>query len=230
MVEHVRRRAKLARTVDEVIVATCDQEIADIVRAAGGTVVLTADTHKRCTTRVEEASRGLTADIVVIVQGDEPLIVPEAIDAAVAPLLLEPTTACTNVLTRLGRDDRGDVSVVKAALDQHGRVLFLTRAAIPHEVEPTETPVYRQTGLMAFTRSALARYADLPETPLERAESVDMLRFIEHGVPVMGVVFDFSSIGIDYPEHIAVAERILLEDEGQRALHERIRTGPLSPA
>ena len=222
LVEHVRRRASLVDGIDEVIVATCDKSIAEVVRAAGGSAVMTADTHERCTTRVEEAVRGRDGLIVVIVQGDEPLLSLEAMRAVVAPLQ-DPAVGCTNVLAPIeSDDDLANADVVKAVLDQQGDLLYLTRASVPHFIHRGSVPVYRQTGLMAMRSDVLRRFVDLPETPLERAESVDMLRLLEHGVRVRGVPLPYRSYGVDRPRDVDIVERILRDDPEQAALYRRI--------
>lgn len=188
MVEHVRRRALLAADIAEVVVATCDTTIFDAVRAMGGAAVMTADTHERCTDRVEEAMRSLDGDIVVMVQGDEPLLVPEAVERVARPLRDRPDVVCTNLLSPLESErDLSNPNIVKAACAQDGRVLFFSRAPIPFYRARVACPIYRQTGIMAFRTELLRRYATLPETPFERAESVDMLRLLEHGVAIHGV-------------------------------------------
>jgi 3-deoxy-manno-octulosonate cytidylyltransferase (CMP-KDO synthetase) len=225
MVEHVRRRASLAEAgVDDVIVATCDASIRDAVEAAGGRAVMTADTHERCTERIEEASRSIDADIIVMVQGDEPLLLPEAVRQIAAPLVADPSVVCTNLLSPLESDgDRGNPDIVKAACAQTGDILYFSRAAIPLFRSRVEVPVYRQTGIMAFRSDLLRRYARLPETPLERAESVDMFRLIEHGIPIRGVVVDYRTVGVDRPGDVAGVERLLQTDQRQRALYERTK-------
>lgn len=223
MVEHVRRRALLSKVVDEVAVATCDRAIAQVVEVAGGKAVMTSDKHERCTTRVEEAMGSLWGDIVAIVQGDEPLLRPDAVDAVVAPLLRDASVQCTNLLSPLGGDmDGRDVGVVKAACDQRGNVLFFSRAPIPHFRFPGPAPVYRQTGIMAFRAPFLRAYTALPETPFERAESVDMLRLLEHGHRIVGVPVDYTTLGVDYPKDVPIAEAALRNDPLQRALHAQI--------
>lgn len=221
MVEHVWRRAQLVQIVDRVVVATCDQEIADAVRAAGGEAVMTSDTHERCTERVEEAMRHIDGDVVVIVQGDEPLLTPDSISAAVGPVLAGGVT-CANVLNPIrSPEDYLDPNVVKAVCDQRGDLLFLTRAPVPHYMHEVQCPVYRQTGLMAMTIDVLRRFVALPPSPFERAESIDMLRLLEHGEPVRGVPRPDVSIGVDRPADIAAAEGILRTDRVQAALYER---------
>lgn len=225
MVEHVRRRASLpAAGVDEVIVATCDASIRDAVIAAGGKAVMTADSHERCTERIEEAARGIDADIIVMVQGDEPLLLPEAVRQIAAPLVADSAVVCTNLLSPLeSDDDRMNPDIVKAACALNGDVLYFSRAAIPMFRSRVEVPVYRQTGIMAFRADMLRRYASLAETPLERAESVDMFRLIEHGYRIRGVLVGYRTIGVDRPEDVAGVERLLQEDATQRTLLEQTR-------
>jgi 3-deoxy-manno-octulosonate cytidylyltransferase (CMP-KDO synthetase) len=225
MVEHVRRRAALEEAgVDEVIVATCDVSIRDAVLAAGGRAIMTADTHERCTDRIEEAARGLAADVVVMVQGDEPLLLPEAVGQIAAPLIRDPSVVCTNLLSPLeSAEDRNNPDIVKAACAVNGDILFLSRAPIPLFRSTVEVPVFRQTGIMAFRADLLRRYASLPETPLERAESVDMLRLLEHGIPIRGVRVDYRTVGVDRPEDVSSVERLLRDDRRQWELFERTR-------
>ena len=225
MVEHVRRRASLPEAgVDEVIVATCDASIRDAIAAAGGTAVMTADTHERCTERIEEAARGIDAGIIVMVQGDEPLLLPQAVRQVAAPLVADPNVVCTNLLSPLeSEEDRRNPDIVKAACALNGDVLYFSRAPIPLFRSRVDVPVYRQTGIMAFRADLLRAYASLPETPLERAESVDMFRLIEHGYPIRGVLVDYRTVGVDRPDDVAGVERLLQEDPIQRALVEQTR-------
>lgn len=222
MVEHVRRRALLATAVNDVVVATCDTSIFDAVVAAGGRAVMTADTHERCTDRVEEAMRSLPGDIVVMVQGDEPLLVPDAVDRVSAPLRDRPDVVCTNLLSPLESDaDLTNPNIVKAVCAQDGHILFFSRSPIPSYRERVTCPVYRQTGIMAFRADLLRRYSALPETPFERAESVDMLRLLEHGLPIHGVVVDYPTVGVDRPEDVPAVEQWLQNNPLQRALYQQ---------
>ncbi|HXH34342.1 MAG TPA: hypothetical protein VNJ54_08015, partial [Plantibacter sp.] len=220
-----RRRASLREAgVDEVIVATCDVSIRDAVVAAGGTAVMTADTHERCTDRIEEAARGLDAGIIVMVQGDEPLLLPDAVRQIAAPLVADPSVVCTNLLSPLeSEEDRRNPDIVKAACAVNGDVMYFSRASIPLFRSAVEVPVYRQTGIMAFRADLLRRYATLGETPLERAESVDMFRLLEHGIPIRGVHVGYRTVGVDRPEDVPGVERLLREDGIQSALVARTR-------
>lgn len=226
MVEHVRRRAALAAEVGQVVVATCDAAIFEAVTRFGGRAVMTADRHERCTDRVEEAMRHLDGDIVVMVQGDEPLLVPDAVTRVAKPLLERSDVVCTNLLSPLENDgDLANPNIVKAACEQDGRVLFLSRAPIPCYRKRVECPIYRQTGIMAFRTDLLRRYSRLPETPFERAESIDMLRLLEHGISIHGVVVDYPTIGVDRPEDVPVIEQWLQTNAQQKALYDRTVLG-----
>lgn len=223
MVEHVRRRALLADGATRVVVATCDTSVRDAVEGHGGEAVMTADTHERCTDRVEEAMRSLSGDVVVMVQGDEPLLMPDAVSRIAQPLLERSDVVCTNLLSPLQSDaDLANPNIVKALCDQRSRVMFLSRAPVPFYRTRVGCPVYRQTGIMAFRSTLLRTYSTLAETPFERAEAIDMLRLLEHGLPIHGVVVDYPTVGVDRPADVTVVERWLRDDPTQRSLHERI--------
>ena len=225
MLEHVRRRALLAQGIDHVVVATCDASIHATVQAEGGRAVMTKDTHERCTDRVQEAMLDLPGDIVAIVQGDEPLLIPAAVEQVTQPLVDDPTLDSVSLLSPLETDaDRTNPNIVKAVCDQRGNVMFLTRAPVPHFRERFEVPIYRQTGILAFRTSFLHHYSTIPETPLEKAESVDMLRVLEHGRRILGVVVDYVTLGVDSPEDVPLVEQVLRDDPTQRALLERTLT------
>jgi 3-deoxy-manno-octulosonate cytidylyltransferase (CMP-KDO synthetase) len=233
MIEHVRRRAMLAAGIDEVVVATCDESISNAVTSAGGRAVMTADTHERCTDRVEEAMRSLRGDVVIMVQGDEPLLMPGAVEQVARPLFEDPAVVCTNLLSPLeGEADPTNPNIVKAACDQRGDLLFLSRAPIPYYRKPVVCPLYRQTGIMAFRADLLRTFSRLPETPFERAEAIDMLRLLEHGHAIRGVVVDYPTVGVDRPEDVPVIERLLRDDPVQRTLYQRVigqTSGSLRP-
>lgn len=223
MIEHVRRRALLVDGVTHVIVATCDREIKNAVEAAGGRVVMTKDTYERCTDRVEEAMSDLPGDIVAMVQGDEPLLIPDAIRQITQPLLDDLAIQCTNLLSPLeSAADYLNPNIVKAVINKQAEIMFLTRAAVPYFRQQVEVPVYRQTGIMAFRTEFLHEFTSLSETSLERAESVDMLRVLEHGRRITGVVASYVTFGVDRPADVPIAERILNEDPVQRDLFRRV--------
>jgi 3-deoxy-manno-octulosonate cytidylyltransferase (CMP-KDO synthetase) len=223
MVEHVRRRAMLAKGIDEVVVATCDQVIMDAVLEAGGMAILTSDQHERATERVAEAMRSLTGDVVVVVQGDEPLLHPDDLQLVIQPFKERQDLSAVCLLSPLdGAEDVTNPNIVKAACDQEEFVMFFTRAEIPYPQKPGTGPVFRETGIRAFWADFLQTYIDLPETPLEHIESVDMLRLLEHGYRVIGAVTQNRTIGVDHEADVGMVEDVLKTDPVQRALLERI--------
>lgn len=223
MIEHVRRRACLSRDVSDVYVATCDREIYDLVAHFGGKAILTSPSHERCTDRIEEAAKQVNADIIVNVQGDEPLLLPEVIGEVARPLAERSELPCTNLLSPLsGTGDLEDVNIVKAIVDKRKLVMSFLRWLKPY-FEPTEDyPVYRQAGISAFQKPFLHKYSTLPQTPLERVESVDMLRVVEHGYQIQGVIFAQPTLGVDRPEDIGKVEAVLRDDTAQKAYYARI--------
>ena len=223
MVEHVRRRAQLAEGMDEVVVATCDQEIMDVVIRAGGKAVMTSDKHERSSERVAEAMLSLEGDVVVVAQGDEPLLTPGALSQVAEPLLRNKEVTSVSLLSPIeGAEDYTNPNIVKAACNQQGYILYYTRAAIPFFQHPGACPIYRETGIRAFRKDFLLVYVELPETPFERVESVDMLRLLEHGHKVFGVPSEYETIGVDHPEDVPKVEEILRADRAQKAFYDQI--------
>ena len=223
LIEHVRRRALLAIESQMVVVATCDTAIKEVVEKAGGLSVMTKGTHERCTDRIEEAMEQLPGEIVVMVQGDEPLLMPSAISLVVAPLLSDLTLPIVNLLSPLeSKEDYANPNIVKAVCNLKGDVIYFTRSAIPFFREQRSVPVYRQTGIMAFRKDALNTFSKLPETSLESAESVDMLRAIEHSIRIAAVLVDYVTIGVDRPSDVGLIESAILNDGIQKELFKSI--------
>ena len=153
MVEHVRRRTELASIIDEVIVATCDQAIVEEVEKYGGKAVMTSDAHQRCTDRVAEAAATLEADIIVNVQGDEPLLYPEMFESLVSPLLEEPELVCSNMVSVIkNQNDYLSDHVVKVVSDLKKNIIYFSREPIPsmRKSVTDHFPKYKQLGLIAF--------------------------------------------------------------------------------
>lgn len=223
MIEHVRRRACLSDAIDEVVVATCDKEIMDVVQGYGGRAVMTAPTHERCTDRVMEASQYIEQDIVVIVQGDEPLFDPEILSRLVKPLQDDESIYCTNLVSLIrNKQDLEDIDNVKAVLDEEQFIMYYSRSPIPFLRVQNNCNLYRQTGISAFTKEFLRTYSQLSPTSLEIAESVDFLRILGHKYSILGVVYDGPLFGVDRPDDISVIERILKNDPVQEDLYKRI--------
>ncbi|MDA1082342.1 MAG: 3-deoxy-manno-octulosonate cytidylyltransferase [Gemmatimonadetes bacterium] len=222
MVEHVRRRAQLAHGVDSVVVATCDESIRKAVEFFGGSVVMTSDAHQRGTDRVCEAMGSLKDEVVVMVQGDEPMLIPDTISQLITPLRAAASLLTANLLSTLEASDLPNADVVKAVCDQSGNVIYLTRSPVPTFRRESVVPVHKQTGIIAFRTEFLRRMVAMPETPLEHAESVDMLRALENGVRIAGVLTPHNTIGVDRPADVALVEAALRDDPTQRALHRQV--------
>ena len=211
MIEHVARRVDAARMVDCVLVATDDDRIATAVNGFGGTAVMTRATHETGTDRLAEVAAELACDIVVNVQGDEPLITAEAIDAAVKLLIDRPADQMGTLRKRI--DDPADLttpSVVKLVVDAAGYALYFSRSPIPF-VRPGRTaPVHwRHLGLYAYRRKFLGTLASLARTPLEQAEGLEQLRALEHGYRIGTVETDAETIGVDTPEDLERVRRLV---------------------
>jgi 3-deoxy-manno-octulosonate cytidylyltransferase (CMP-KDO synthetase) len=212
MIEHVYRRAAASRAVSRVIVATDDLRIATTVTGFGGHVRLTRPDHPTGTDRLAEVAAALDCDVVVNVQGDEPLLDPRAITEAVAPFA-DPSISMTTLYRRIDTPaELTDPNVVKVVVDRAGFALYFSRAPIPHVLDPRGgwPPLYRHVGLYAYRRSALMVLASLEPTPLERAESLEQLRALEHGIRIKTVETAYDSIGVDTPQDLEQVRRLLM--------------------
>jgi 3-deoxy-manno-octulosonate cytidylyltransferase (CMP-KDO synthetase) len=204
MIEHVYRRASDARTIASVIVATDDARIADAVRAFGGNVRMTSASHQSGTDRLAEVAADLASDLIVNVQGDEPLIAPEMIDEAVAPFAAEPSLQMSTLRRRL--TDPADLenrNVTKVVVDLDGYALYFSRAPIPY-VRPGNpaAPAWIHVGLYVYRRDCLLTLAGLAPTALEQSEALEQLRALEHGIRIKAVETKHESIGVDTPEDL----------------------------
>ncbi|WP_417454752.1 3-deoxy-manno-octulosonate cytidylyltransferase [Kiloniella sp.] len=217
LIQHVWERCQLAREIDRVIVATCDQEIYDCITDAGGSAIMTADTHERCTDRVAEAIDNgkfnlKDDDLVLMVQGDEVMVNPELLDDMVR-LYKKKKSPAINLVSRLyNTEEHDDPNVVKIVTDLENRIVFLSRSPIPNRSRSSTVEMYQQTGIIAYSSSFLAEYAEIPQTPLEIAESVDMLRLIENGIPLFSVKSEVETIGVDTENDRKRAEIFLEKD------------------
>ncbi|MCR9140725.1 MAG: 3-deoxy-manno-octulosonate cytidylyltransferase [bacterium] len=215
MIEHIRRRVALNENLDQVIVATCDQEIYDVVVANGGECIMTSSAHERCTDRVAEAAVKVDADIIINVQGDEPFVNPDILDDLVKPFYDEPGILSTNLLGRIVSEEEFEtVNEVKTVINLAGNVIYFSREPIPsrRKAPAGDFEKLKQLGLIAFTKDFLLKFTALPETPLERLESVDMLRVIEHGYTIRGVITSERTVSVDTPQELDEAIRLMKDD------------------
>lgn len=223
MIEHVRRRAQQISSLDEVFVATCNPEIAKVVESFGGQVVMTSSRHERATDRVEEAVRDKDADIVVNIQGDEPMVTKESIDRIVMPLRENRDTLCTCAVYPLtDKNELSNYNIVKTVLSQSHRLLYLSRSPIPGNAFDSQTAYFKQSGFMAYRKDFLQTYQKLTPTPLEIKESCDALRILEHDYWIQGVVLEEATKGIDTPEQVKDVENAILSNPRQKLIYESI--------
>lgn len=211
MIEHVYRRASASSVVSRVIVATDDRRIATCVADFGGDVRLTRTDHLTGTDRLAEVAASLHCDVIVNVQGDEPLLDPRAITELVAPFA-DPAVSMTTLYRRiLEPADLSNPNIVKLVTDRAGFALYFSRAPIPHTRDPRGgyPPLFRHVGVYAYRRTLLLVLASLEPTPLERAESLEQLRALEHGIRIKTVETSYDSIGVDTPEDLEQVRRLL---------------------
>ena len=211
MIEHVFRRVKRCDQLDEVYVATCDNDIRDVAEGFGAPVIMTSAAHERATDRVAQAVQHIAADIIVMVQGDEPLITPEMIAASLEPLQSESSTSCVNLVHRItSQQEFADPNTIKVVADVNGNALYFSRSPIPHvNLEQSTMKIFKQVCVIPFTRECLEEFSRLPPTPLERAESIDMLRLLEHGRRVRLVETLVATHAVDTPADLKLVETMM---------------------
>ncbi|OYW05800.1 MAG: 3-deoxy-D-manno-octulosonate cytidylyltransferase [Acidobacteria bacterium 37-65-4] len=185
------------------LVATDDQRIARAVDAFGGTAVMTSDQHRTGTDRLAEVAAALSGEIIINVQGDEPLIDAGAIDACVRSLVEHPDDVMSTVRRPLGDDEADNPAVVKVVVDDHDVALYFSRASIPHVRAGNAVPArWAHLGLYGYRRAFLLALAALAPTPLEQAESLEQLRVLEHGFRIRCVKTLSTSVGVDTAEDL----------------------------
>jgi 3-deoxy-manno-octulosonate cytidylyltransferase (CMP-KDO synthetase) len=213
MIEHVYRRAAMARGVTSVLVATDDPRIARAVETFGGTVVMTRADHQSGTDRIAEVAGGVSSDILVNVQGDEPLLNPGMIEQVVSPFTADQSAVMATLGFKLDPDhDSGNPNVVKVVVDLSGHALYFTRSAVPYpRTAPASAGVYRHVGIYAYRRDFLLALSALPRTPLERTESLEQLRVLEHGYRIHVVETTHESVSVDTPDDLERVRQLVAD-------------------
>jgi 3-deoxy-manno-octulosonate cytidylyltransferase (CMP-KDO synthetase) len=213
MIQRVCERAKLATRVNRVIVATDDARIVKAVEGFGGEARMTRGEHRTGTERIAEVAAHEEGDVFVNVQGDEPLLDPNAIDTAVSSLLEEPQASISTVATPIKiPGDIMDPNVVKVVLDFDGNAIYFSRAPIPWVRDTTSKIQVRHLkhlGLYVFQRDALLEYPTLPQGELERIEQLEQLRWLENGWKIRVAEVEHDAVSVDVPEDVARVEKLL---------------------
>jgi 3-deoxy-manno-octulosonate cytidylyltransferase (CMP-KDO synthetase) len=211
MLEHVYERASMARYLGPLVVATDDQRIYDTARSFGARVKMTRGDHASGTDRVAEVASAFDdVDLVVNIQGDEPLIDPNAIDAAILPLLEERAIPMGTLKKRI-EDPREitDPNVVRVVTDRFQNAIYFSRLAIPYQRLPETGTHFKHIGLYVYRRDFLLKYSELPVGPLERAECLEQLRALENGFKIRVVETDYESIGVDTPADLERIQELI---------------------
>jgi len=209
MLQHVYERAVQSRYVSNVVIATDDRRIFDAARSFGAPVRMTRDDHHSGTDRVAEVASAESAQVVVNIQGDEPLLDPAAIDAAALALINDPEVVMSTLSKRI-EDPReiNDPNVVKVVTDRTGDALYFSRHGIPFGRDGAAAH-FKHIGLYVYRREFLLAYSGLPVGPLEQAERLEQLRALENGYRIRVVETDYESFGVDTSEDLEKVARLL---------------------
>jgi 3-deoxy-manno-octulosonate cytidylyltransferase (CMP-KDO synthetase) len=217
MIQRVYERAKLSERTDRVIVATDDERIINAVKGFGGEARMTRTEHRTGTERVAEVAAHEAGEVFVNVQGDEPLLDPNAIDIAVGALLEEPQASVSTVATPIKTPgDIMDPNVVKAVLDFDGNAIYFSRAPIPWVRDTASKMVVRHLkhlGLYVFQRDALLEYPTLPQGELERIEQLEQLRWMENGWKIRVAEVEHDAVSVDVLEDVVRIEKLLQKQD-----------------
>lgn len=217
LVVHVYERTQMAQLVSETVVATDDERVVEALRPFGVRIAMTRAEHPSGTDRVAEVAAGSRAEIVINVQGDEPLIDPATIDETLRPLLDDSDAVMSTARRRITDPERvGNPNVVKVVCDLRGRALYFSRSPIPFVRGAENDCHWQHIGIYAYRRDFLMHYAAMEPTPLERIERLEQLRALENGYPIAVIDTEYESIGVDTPEDLErVRERLRVKLGGK---------------
>ncbi|OHA30080.1 MAG: 3-deoxy-D-manno-octulosonate cytidylyltransferase [Candidatus Taylorbacteria bacterium RIFCSPLOWO2_12_FULL_43_20] len=222
MIGHVYHRSKMSNLLKEVYIATCDKEIADYADSIGAKWIMTKDTHERASNRTAEAMLKIEEetddelDIVIMIQGDEPMIVPEMIDMAIKPFLEDSSVEVVNLMAPIRSvEEHHDPNCPKVVVDKNNFAIYFSREPIPSRKKWKEetVPMFKQVCVIPFTRNFLLKFNELEPTPLEIIESIDMNRVLEHGYKVKMILTDVETYSVDTPEDLVKVEKKMLGDK-----------------
>jgi len=210
MIQRVYQAVRFSPLLADVVVATDSAEIFDFCRARQMHVLLTSEQCRSGTDRVQEAAAQLQADVLVNVQGDEPLTRPEHIAALLETM--QDGVQVGTLKTPMSREAAQDPNIVKVVTGAGGRALYFSRLALPFDRDRQGAPCYKHLGFYAYRREALDRFVRWPESELERAERLEQLRFLENGVDLYVAATSFDTVGVDTEEDLKRVEEILTHD------------------
>lgn len=221
MVGHCYFRTRMSASIDATYIATCDDQIRDYAESIGAPCIMTSDAHERASDRIAEAMLKIETDsgqrheIVVLVQGDEPMLRPEMVDDAVRALAGNPHDKVVNLMANIATPEEfDDPNEVKVVVDPNGYALYFSREPIPSRRKGvTDGPMLKQVCVIPFRRDYLLEYNATPQTPLERIESVDMMRVLETGGRVRMVMSHRNTVAVDTPQDLARVAQMMADDD-----------------
>jgi len=220
MIGHVYERVSQSSSLDLTVVATCDKEIFDYIESIGGVAVMTGEQHERASDRCAEAlmtieqKNNVEYDIIVMVQGDEPMTHPAMIAEAVKPLIDESEVQVVNLLGKIQDENEFENrNCIKVVCDLDMNAMYFSREPIPTRCKIDQVPMGKQVCIIPFRRNFLLDYTLMEPTPLEVAESIDMMRILENGLKVRMATTSYSTHAVDTPEDLAWVEQLMENSE-----------------
>lgn len=207
MVQYVYEKAKLSKYLTDIIIATDSEKIKEVVENFGGKAAVTSKEHPSGTDRIAEVAKNVDADIIINIQGDEPLISPKSIDKAIEPFLMGNGILMTTVMTKLNEADYNNPNVVKLVTDKNNNALYFSRSLIPYPRIKFKTIFYKHIGLYAYDKEFLLTLVELPQSSLEQTECLEQLRVLENGYKINCVYVEEDSISVDTKEDL---EKVIL--------------------
>ncbi len=217
MIQWVYERAKQSKTLDELFVAVDDPRVQSVVEGFGGKAILTGAHHKSGTDRIAEVVEKMAADIIVNIQGDQPLIDPNMIDEAVQPMIDNPEIQMSTLKREIEKDEFGDPGVVKVVVDENDFALYFSRSLIPYPLYEENIRVYEHVGLYVYRKDFLLEISNMPQGYLEKIESLEQLRVLEKGYKILVVETKMdkaAGISVDTPEDLERVERLIDKMKG----------------
>lgn len=212
MIQHVWERAKRSPKLNDLIIAADEEQVIKAAREFGAKAVLTDKNHATGTDRIAQAVKGLRADIIINIQGDEPLIQPEVIDQLVTVFETDPACLMATTIRKiLVEEELNNPNVVKVVVDHNDNALYFSRLSIPYSRDQSKAETFKHQGIYAYQRDFLLKIVSLPPSKLEVAEKLEQLRVLEAGYKIKTVKTTYESIGIDSPEDIKRVEKLLKE-------------------
>ena len=222
MIGHVYHQVKKNKQLNDIAIATCDEIIYNYIVSIGGKAIMTSNKHERASDRCAEAlmiiekKEKIKYDIVVMVQGDEPLVHPNMISEAIQPMINNPEILVTNLLGKIENNSEfEDFNCIKVVCDKNNNALYFSRQPIPTNTVANSIAMGKQVCIIPFKRDFLFEYLKMDATPLEIAESVDMMRVLEHGFNVRMVPTDYITYAVDTPSDLQRVQHYLNQDKNE---------------